>query len=74
MGGEDTWSEMLEVLKDIGGHLAESDRNANVKPIHREICYYCRRPIEDGVVKGGYTYCNLDHAMLHTLEKSGGNK
>jgi hypothetical protein len=68
----DTWGEMLEALRDIGGALATSDRNEKIAPKHCEICYYCRRPIEDGVVKGGYTYCNLDHAMKHTLEKSKG--
>ena len=68
----DTLAEMLEVLKDIGGALATADRNEHVKPIHMETCYYCKGPIEDGVVKGGYTYCNLDHAIKNTLKKAEG--
>jgi hypothetical protein len=61
----DTWAEMLDVLKDIGTH-----RNENVKPTHTEKCYYCNSCIEDGVVKGGYTYCNIDHAIKNALKKS----
>jgi hypothetical protein len=70
----DTWGEMLDVLKDIGTAMSYVDKHGTPPrpPIHMEVCYYCKMPIEDGVVKGGYTYCNLDHAIKNTLKKAEG--
>jgi hypothetical protein len=68
------WGEMLDVLKDIGTHLAKQDRKTQTPPKHYEVCHYCNVPIEEGVIKGGYTYCNTDHAIKNALKNAKGEK
>jgi hypothetical protein len=70
----ETLSDMLDVLKDIGSYLSVREMTTLMKSEDRAValypCAYCGKDISDGVLSNGEMFCNDEHKFLNALKKS----